>query len=227
MRKVLRWCGYVALALVLLVVGGYVIRGLSGAAGVAHAKKRAAAELAAALPASEEQSVRDRDRVRAAVVATWGRPTYAWQELVCSLDTVDAGWIVQSYTQECRIRSVDLIPATGAAGDRCEWTSVPTRVEGEPMSGVTATIGPSSAFDEQHPYRLGCPGGILAPPTGGASRMLSGSRPADLESSPAWIVVTTDTAVSSTDLGCDPWAVVFCSSPVDRPVLGDLAERSG
>jgi hypothetical protein len=226
MRTVLRWCAYVALALVLLVVAGYVIRGLNEAADVAAAKKRAAAELAAALPASQERAVRDRDRVRAAVVARWGRPTYAWQELVCSLDTVDAGWIVQSYTQECRIRSVDLIPTTSADGDRCEWTPVP-QTKGEPVSGVAATIGPSNAFDEDHPYRFGCPGGIVAPPTGGASKLLTGSRPKDLDASRAWIVVTTDTSVSSTDLGCDPWAIPFCSSPADRPVLGDLAERSG
>ena len=154
----------------------------------------------------------------------WGRPAYAWRELQCDLDSVDAGWIVQDYTQECRIRSVDLIPSTRAPGNRCQWSSIPplstTPGPGnEPLYGAAARIGPSSAFDEERPYRFGCPDGIVGPPKYGASRLLNGSRPTSLDESPAWIVVTVDTDVSTTTLGCDPWALLFCDEPVDEPVL--------
>jgi hypothetical protein len=231
MKTLLRWCAYGVL--VVVVAGGvaYVVHGLSGAAAVAQAKQDAAAELAAALPASTHQATRDRDRIRTRVVAAWGRPAYSWQELVCSLDSRDAGWIVQSYTQECQVRSVDLIPVARAKGARCEWLPTPntttsggsgTDPAAEPPPGADIRRGPSTAFDEAHPFRWECPGGILAPTMSGASRLLSGNRPADLDESPAWVVVTVSTDVSSSDLGCDPWTLLFCTEPVDRPVLGNL-----
>jgi hypothetical protein len=231
MKMLLRWCAFGVVAVVLAAGVVYVVHGLRGAAAVAQAKQDAASELAAALPASTQQAARDRDRIRTGVVAAWGRPAYSWQELVCVLDSRDAGWIVQSYTQECQVRSVDLIPATRAKGAQCEWLPPPstTPSEGsgtdpaaEPLSGADIRRGPSTAFDEAHPFRWGCPGGILAPTTSGASRLLSGSRPANLDESPAWVVVTVYTDVSSTDLGCDPWTLLFCTEPVDRPVLGIL-----
>jgi len=222
----LRWLAIVFLALVLLAAVGYVAHGIHGSAEVRKAKRDAVADLVAALPGKKQQAVADRAQVRDAYNATWGRPAYAWQELVCDLTTVDAGWIVQHYTQECRIRSVDLIPTAQATGERCDWSRLPSAGPAAvpadaPRYGAAVRIGPADAFDEGHPYRFGCPGGILQPQRYRASRLLDGSRPASLDASPAWIVVTVDTAVTSSALGCDPWDVVFCTAPVDHPVMGE------
>jgi hypothetical protein len=227
MKKFLRGCATVVLALVLLAVIAYVAHGLQGMAEVSRAKHQAADDVAAALPTSEQRADRTREEVRAAVGGRWGQPTYAWRELVCDLRSVDAGWIVQSYRQECRVRTVDLVPAARVDSEECDWlpSSALAAVQDDPMPPtVTIMRGPSSAFDEQHPYRKGCPDGILAPPQLGTTRLLSGSRPTSLDGSPAWVVISVDTQVSSTDLGCSPWGVVFCSQPVDEPVLGDLRE---
>jgi len=155
-------------------------------------------------------------RVRRAVVERWGSPAYSWQELVCAIDSRDAGWIVQGYEQSCRIVSVDLV--SPAAGDE--------RVVHEPV-GPIRTVGrcrprarARDRADREEPYQARCPDGLLVARQYGATRLLSGRRPADLDESPAWLVVTTSVDVSTTDLGCDPSALVFCQSPVDGPVLG-------
>jgi hypothetical protein len=53
-----------------------------------------------------------------------------------------------------------------------------------------------------------------------ASKLLAGTRPSSLSASPSWIVVEARTSLTDSVLGCDPWGVLFCSSPVDEPVLG-------
>src|SRR4051812_11120827 len=125
MKTFLRCCAALVLGFVLLVATLYVARGLHGRAEVSAAKQQAVDELVAALPDSRRQAVRDRDRVRAAVAGRWGRPTYSWQELVCQLESRDAGFIVQSYDQDCRLETVDLIPVARARGDGCLVLSLP------------------------------------------------------------------------------------------------------
>jgi hypothetical protein len=227
-KSLLRWFAIGLAVLVVLLAAAYVGHGLHGAVQVENAKKAAVAQLAAALPDSKAQSIRDRDQARDRYVVSWGRPAYAWQELVCELDTVDSGWIVQEYTQQCRIRSVDLIPtATSGRDGRCVSTQFPAATPGAaPESawqyGALATVGPSGAFDDQHPYRHGCPGGIVEPSPYATTVLLTGRRPASLDASPGWIVVDLTTHVSTTTLGCSPWALLFCSEPVDHPVVGDI-----
>ncbi|HYF73805.1 MAG TPA: hypothetical protein VD864_13335 [Nocardioides sp.] len=217
MRTLLRGCAALIVVVVLVGAIGYVAHGLRGAARVADARERARDELAAALPAGRQEATREHDRVQRAVTARWGSPAYSWQELVCDLDTRDAGWIVQSYEQYCRIRTVDLVPAPAAEGAECEYPWV----RSGPLAGVDLVRGPTAAFDRERPYEAMCPDGIMAPLPWGASRLLGGARPSSLDESAGWLVVTTSTELSRTDLGCDPWKPVFCSAPVDDPVLDD------
>jgi hypothetical protein len=235
MKTFLRVCAYSFLGFVLLVGGVYVAQGLHGAAKVSRAKEQAAAEVTEALPAAKVQAVRDRDAVRAVTSTKWGRPAYAWQELTCSLGTVDAGWIVQSYTQECRIRSVDLFPTADAArvesgvpGWECDFSSlsldVPTDPRAAAVPWASVDRGPSSALAGENPTQVGCPD-LLEPSRLGVSRMLSGVRPTSLDQSPGWTVVTVSTDVSSSDLGCSPWALLFCTSPIDEPVIGEAGQE--
>ena len=231
MVRLLRWLAIVFLAVVLMLAAGYVAHGIHGSADVTKAKRRAVADLAEALPGKKRQALADRDGVRTAYVDAWGRPAYAWQELACELDTVEAGWIVEDYTQECRIVSVDLVPTATPPSDRCQDLPLPAPLPAagtspgagaEVRSGGDINIGPASAFDDDHPYRFGCPGGILQPQRYLTSRMLNGSRPARLDASPAWIVVTVTTTVTSSHLGCSPWDPLFCDAPVDHPVMGEV-----
>lgn len=219
MKRLLRWCAYLLLAAVIAVVGIYLAVGLSGAAKVSAAKERAAAELAEALPASKEQAVRDRDRVRR-VVAGWGVPTYSWQELTCAIGHDDAGWIVQDYYQECRIRSIDLIEADESSPGPCRWTDLPSgnRSLGQ-MPPTSAYRASSHALTAADPSRSLCPDGILQPPRYGESRLVRGSRPRQLGRNVGWTVVIVETPVSRTVIGCDPWKPVFCFEPMEEPVM--------
>jgi len=239
MNRLLRVCAYLVLAVVVLVAGAYVVHGLHGVAQVSQAKQQAAADLADALPTAERQAIRDRDAVRKVTATNWGRPAYAWQELTCGLNTVEGGWIVEYYTQECQIHSVDVFPAArtaargegGVPGWDCDFSSLDLEFSDDPRASrvpwAEVESGPSSALAGESPADAGCPDDLLGPSRSGVSRLLSGARPASLAESPAWTVVTVSTEVSTTDLGCSPWGVLFCSAPVEHPVLGDLDEETG
>ncbi len=233
-------CGLVISAVLLLIGVVYVAQGLHGVADLSRAKRRAQADLTAALPAAKEQSVRDRDEARTVTFEKWGRPSSAWQELTCNLDTVDAGWIVQKYTQSCRIQSVDLFatsttgvagasgaaPADGVAGGGCDYSSLSILFPDDPLAGqvpwTTVESGPASSLGAEDPLAQGCPDDVLSASVAGESRLVQGARPSSLDESPEWVVVTVSTDVSVSDLGCNPWGVLFCTSPVDDPVIGDL-----
>ena len=217
----LRGCAFVILTIVLLVAGSYVARGVVGAAKVSQARHRAAANLVESLPSAQRQATRDRERMREALGPRWGRASYSWQELVCELDHEDSGWIVENYTQECRIRSVELMAFAKVSRPDCERPPV-LGPSGEQAYQPEVFLGPTHAFHDEHPFRSGCPDGIVKEPKYGASRLLEGHRPTSLDESPAWVVGIVYTDVSRTSLGCDPWAVPFCTAPVDEPILGDL-----
>lgn len=228
-KRLLSGGASILLGVVLVAVAAHVDHGLYAAANVAAAQRQAVRDLTAALPASTGRAARDRDRVRTALEAPWGRPAHSWQELVCDLQSRDVGWIPQTYEQTCRIRSVDLIPTRHTTGAGCE--RLPTLDDArrgvgagspDPLWAVEAALGPAAVVGGADPQAAGCPDGITAPARYRTSRLLTGTRPATLRGSPAWVVVEVDTDVSRTDLGCDPWALLFCTPPVDAPVLGAL-----
>jgi hypothetical protein len=217
MRRFLRVLGLGFLGLLALLVLGYVGRGLVGTASVARAEAAARSDISASLPRALEKADRDREAVRSAL-SDLGTPTYSFTELSCELGSHDAGWIVQEYTQECAVRSVDLYPV--ASGPRrCASMSLDPMVA--PATFVVVQRGSTSSLTMAKPFYRYCPDGITAPSRFGSSRILSGSRPSDLTSSPAWVVAETSTPVSDSVLGCSPWAVIFCGEPVADPVLPD------
>jgi hypothetical protein len=221
-KRFLRWCAYLVLSFLVLVAALYLGHGLNGRAEVRAAQQQATADLAAALPDGERQATEDRDRARN--LGSRGTPTYAWQEVVCQLNTREGGWIVQDYVQECEVRSVDLYPTTGPDSGSCEYQPPPldeaASTSGTPLI-VSIDRGPASGFESDEPWARSCPDWVLTPAHAQSSRLLTGRRPADLSTSPAWVVVSTHTPVSNTSLGCSPWDLLFCSAPVDHPVLDD------
>ena len=217
MIRFLRCCAVVVLVVLLAAGTAYLVHGLHGAHEVAAAKQRAATDLAAALPAGERRAADDRRRARPGIHRL-GRPSYSWQELRCDLATEDAGWTVETYVQECRISSVALVPTAEATPGRCEYLGLAGDAAGSSSPPAQVFRGTASALAADDPLTY-CPDGVVAPPRIGVGRLLSGHRPADLGASPGWFVVVVDTDVSRSELGCDPWAIVFCTAPVDRVVL--------
>jgi hypothetical protein len=192
--------------IVLLLVTAYVVRGVAGQADVDRAKERAVRELTDAVDAAGPWTPPARIAGRA--------PTYSWREVTCQLGTNDGGWIVNDYTQECTLRAVALVP-TASAGPGCRSVA-----PGRPSlpAGWAATRGPTSALTAtDRDYT--CPDGLVGPPQYGVTRVLDGRRPGDLSASPGWIVAEKISPLSDSVLGCSPWSVVFCDSPVDEPVL--------
>jgi hypothetical protein len=223
MNTIARWVAGLLAAVVVIIAASYVAHGIVGAQAVSRARRQAAQDLDAALSAGWDSANIDRERARSAAATRWGRPRYSWQELVCTLETREAGWMVESYEQRCRIRSVDLIPVAAKSQDQCEfipgprphsafWKAIPPT--------TTLIRGPSEALGGNRPPEHSCPDDLLHPSTSGESRLLSGERPPTLAGSPAWIVMAEQTDVSTTDLGCSPWRIPFCNAPVDRPSLG-------
>jgi len=217
MRRFLRVIAIAVAVGVALLTILYLTQGLVGRGRVEEAKEQATADLAAALPSAQLQATAERDRVRASL-SQLGAPTHSWQELVCELDTNDRGWIVDEYVQQCNIRIVDLVPTTGVATSDCEHLYFPDAISAANVV-VGVWRGRSTVLAAQRPWLQGCPDGLTGPPLIGASRLLQGRRPENLSSSSEWIVIETLTPVSRTVLGCDPWAILFCSSPVDSPVM--------
>ena len=209
MKRFLLVVGTLLLAGVLLVTGLYVAHGVRGSAGLPRLKRQAAVEVTAALPAAG-RGADDRQRQVRRRLHDLGRPRYAWSELTCDLSTIDAGWIVQDWVQECEIRTVDLFPVEHAGAGDCQDLLVPD---------ADVTRGRAAVLTARRPYRHYCPDGLVRPALLGTTRLLAGRRPRSLSSSPAWVVAQTHTPVSRTVLGCDPWAVPFCEEPVDGPVL--------
>ena len=215
MRLALRVLGIGFLGLLALLLAGYVVRGVAGTITVNRAVAAARSDVAEGLPQAVDRAERDRVAVRSALERL-GAPTYSFSELWCDLGSNDAGWIVQEYTQECVVRSVDLY-AVPDGPRRCAWTHVDASVA--PSSSVLVQRGSTPSLSMPKPYYRMCPDGLTRPSPFGSSRLLSGARPTDLSSSPAWVVAESTTPVSDSVLGCSPWAVIFCGEPVDRPVL--------
>jgi len=224
-KRFLRGCALLVLVAMLMTAGGYLVHGLHGAARLTAAKRRAAADLADALPASKREAAGDQARALADV-DRFGRPAYSWQELHCELSTEDVGWIVDQYVQECRINSVALIPTSGADPGNCEYVQSPGGAGSPAPDDAQVYRGTTDMLEDDEPMTY-CPDGIVAPSRLGVSRLLDGERPGDLGASPAWLVVVVHTNVSYSELGCDPWTILFCTAPVDRPVMGDAAQTSG
>ena len=215
MRLALRVLGIGLLGLLALLTTGYVVRGVVGTVAVSRAEAAARSDVAEGLPRAVDRAGRDRLAVRSAL-GHLGQPTYSFSELSCDLGSNDAGWIVEEYTQECVVRSIDLY-AVPSGPRRCASVLVDPPVS--PATIVVVQRGSASSLSSAKPYYRMCPDGLTRPSQFGSSRILSGSRPPDLSSSPAWVVAETSTPVSDSVLGCSPWAVIFCGEPVDRPVL--------
>lgn len=225
MTRLLRSCAVLVLAVPLALGAAYVAIGLSGTAEVGAAKERAVADVAAALPQATRSVERQRRAVLRAVEGRWGSPSHSWRELTCALEDHEGGLIVQDYYQECSLRTVDLIPTDRAASHQtapefCVGRRIPRLRGATGAERAEAYLGSAAALTND-PYASSCPDGVIDAPAAGVSRMLEGARPSALAPGSTWTVVVVETVVSTSTLGCSPWGLLFCSAPVDSPVMGE------
>lgn len=215
--KILRIIGRGVLLLVGALVAAYLLKGVVGSIELVRTKAQVRADIRHGLRAGANGATDGQQQLRRQL-REHGAPTYSWQELSCDFSSRDAGWFPQAYLQDCEVRAVDLY-ATSSPTTGTTCTDIPTTPRvGTADRIATVRIGSTDALTAADRH-WDCPPGLTQPRPFRATKVVSGSRPEDLSTSPAWIVAETTTDVSSTEIGCSPWGVIFCNQPYDEPVL--------
>lgn len=223
--KVLGW-------FMALVVGGYVV--VNGALVVKAQFKRndvggrLTDKLAAAVPAATSH----RDALTAAAGTA---PEHAWIVQVCDFPTTDSGWMVNSYNQECELRSaVAFAVATPEAAEALA-RQLPDELGGAVVEEIDTDGACRTIRTSGRPYseevqvrtlaitrRTGSEGWCGRLSTTGQHRVVSGEV-GPLDANSDWVVVLRDQPLDRTDIGCLRWSVQFCDNPFfDKPAWGDL-----
>ena len=218
MKRLLRIVGLGVLLLVGAVVSAYVLKGVVGSITVQlRTKPQVRSDVERGLEAGVNDATTGQQGLRQRL-KNRGAPTHSWQELRCGFSSRDAGWIVQAYLQDCEVRAVDLWAVDApSSGTEC------TRLIDDYAGGVQeydswVDIGSTDALTAVDRH-WSCPSQLARQDSHDTASLLSGSKPEDLSTSPAWVVAETTTEVSSTEIGCNPWSVIFCGQPYDEPVL--------
>lgn len=193
------WAGAIVGVVLIVCLGGYVLKGALGERRLSEPKDEARASVAVAAQES--------DRIKGQVEinrATLGQPLQSWSQVVCELDGYRSGWFVDSYSQQCRFSQIDVYPITDH--DR----AIELR-EAHPGVAVSYSTSPSS-WPKPEPVEKGefsnSPRGT--PPQWDVHGDLSGDR---------LTIVSVNSEPVVTELGCSPWGIAVCFSPVDAPVM--------
>ncbi len=203
MQTFLRWTGLAAMGLVVLLVLGYAVSGMVGTVQVMGAKDDARETV--------RQLARDTGDVDRQVRLnreTLGDPLRSWSQVVCEMETHDSGWVVDSWYQRCALRQVDIYPASDL-GRAKQLEDSDRRVDAQNSSDLEGSSEPAPAQGTLEGF-----GSTAATPPRWSVR-------GDLEEGEPVTVVTVSGPVAEPDLGCNPWWVVLCDEPVDRPVMPD------
>lgn len=228
MASFLRFIGRLvacALALALLAYAGVNGWGWLKARGLrADIRTELTARLADAVPS--ERAVLER------LGALSPAPELSWLAQECSFSTRDSGWIVQSYRQECLLRSVTAWPVADQAEAERLLSAVPLELTGPAVTADEISecrrlrsLPTDVGLDEQAAYYLSpqdsdvywC-GRMFAP--GYRHRLFAGTG-AELNPARHWLVVTRTEPLGQWELGCQHWSVIFCSNPFgDNPEWG-------
>ena len=211
--------------LVIVAVGGYVPSARAAARDQEHQRglvRGRLVELAGQRrPVAVAQLQAGRGRF-----AGLGRPVRSWSELSCIMDSRDAGIMVQGYEQTCHAAAVDVyatsltlpevLGTTGLAEDQVGIGTCPLITERISFVPVTGPVAAGSC-------QLLQSGADPTPVSRGRSALVQESRSPAARGSPvsAYLVVVVDDFEGQQvdDLGCDPWALLFCDPPRDGMVL--------
>ncbi len=200
MRTALRWLGRALAGFLALVVLGYLARGLWGTWQVHEAKGDARSTVA-----QLQRDSGDVEKRAEEVTDALGEPLHSWSQVTCTMRSHDSGWIVDEYYQSCARETVAVYPAADL--HRAEPLADPDqRVDVEDWSDMAWAPRPLPATSTTSGF-----GSTAATPPQWSSR-------GDLDDE-AYTVVTVSGPEAETTLGCSPWGILFCTEPVDHPVI--------
>lgn len=198
MKTFLLWTVRVIAGLLAFVVLVYVGHGLWGMGQVQEAKGEAREDVRMLQrdTGTTDQIVKDN---RAAL----GEPQRSWSQVVCEVGSNDSGWIVNDYTQRCSRLVVDVYASSvqqraedlgdrsqGVQVQECTTTTCLQPVTESSNKGFGSRVGTEPKWTKQDDVSEG-----------------------------SHTVVTVKGPESNSVLGCSPWGIVFCSAPVDHPVM--------
>ncbi|QIK74645.1 hypothetical protein [Nocardioides piscis] len=234
--------------LLLGLLGIYLAVGLAGTAGVLIAAASARHDASDGLPAAEREADQARAQTRGAMQSpTKGgpaapydprpadAPSYSWRELRCEIRSIDSGWIAVDFEQACDLVDVDLYPTslehTERSQGHCQsiptgplfadvdrWPNDPGTTLQQPPASISVDLATGQQLQAGPRSVRACTTGIRTSPS---SVQLEGHRPQSLPRGSSWVVVRRKDEVSRSRLGCNPWLVVFCASPLHAPWLPD------
>lgn len=235
MRRLGKILGFLLLSVVGLVVAAYVVRGLVGVGelGDRKAQAREVVETAADRRA-EVVAVRDATRPELAFL---GEPVASFSHVSCGIGSVEGGWIVQHYEQECVLSAVDAYTADGLGAD-----DLAARLGGRTQTlpgDCRVVVGADRALrrvrTEAAHLRIGvelvevrhdaeewerCEAPVDAATVGPFSRVALVDRTAEpTAEATRYVEVAVRLELDPVSLGCSPWGLIFCDEPVDEPVL--------
>lgn len=199
MKTFVRWTLRIIVGFFGLLLLVYVVNGLVGMAQL-HGAKGDARETVRML---ERDTAGTTDQTVQGNRATLGEPERSWSQVVCEIGSNDSGWMVDDYTQLCSRQVVDVYPASELS-------------QAEGLADVTEDVRASECTQVQ------CTEPVTTQPSD-SYRTSVGTEPVwdvqeDVDGD-SHTVVTVRGPRSTTVLGCNPWGIVFCSAPVDQPVM--------
>lgn len=197
MKNVWVWMGAIVCVVLVLCLGGYLLTGAVGERQLSEAKEEARASVAVAAAES------DRIERQVAVNRTaLGQPLQSWSQVVCEIDNHRSGWFPDSYSQQCTFNQMDVYPITyrdRAVEFRDAGVDIPY--------SITLMSQPEPELVAKDDF-WGTPRGT--PPQWDVQGDLAGDD---------FTVVGVHSEPVVTELGCSPWGIGLCLSPVDHPAM--------
>jgi hypothetical protein len=216
MSRRVRWV--IGCLVILLVVPVAVAAGSwwHSTTKVERARDHAAASLSAAFPEGRRLAEEQRTELRRS--QRLPAPVASWQQLVCQVDTVDAGWVIESWEQVCYLRTVDVFAAAGGP-QRCRSLQPAGSVDPDWEFSLAGVFPMTSDRLAQGHWRERCPSDVAGLfPEDPVTVAVSGSPPTDLPPGRRWVVARINTPLTSDEIGCAPLSFM-CGQPGGLPVV--------
>lgn len=159
-------------------------------------------------------------------------PAYSVSWLECELAHRDAGLFAAAYQNVCKVMTTDVYSAYDVVGSqiieelkedaagRCNYEYDSTTPQDNRWQRTTLTYVPEVSDDFMCHYR-GAPSVPSYNEDVVVQQVISQNGTPLREQ---FFAVEFEEVVSHTELGCKPFGMIFCSSPIDKPVMPDLAD---
>jgi hypothetical protein len=216
-RPVLR-AVLIGIALVpALAIAGYLAINLAGMAA-AHGTRDRVADAVTERLAAEVPTAKSRSEELARRVDR--EPDHRWVSQACQFETIDAGWMVQSYREVCAAEAVVAWPVESQREAETLVADARPADRSPYRYGSCLSFGIDGDVYGAHQQLLYvAPGGDRAarwcvPDEEGhpARRAVEGQMAA-LDPDRAWLLAVTSQPLVDEEIGCVHWSVIFCDNP--------------